>query len=273
MVGLQALALALAAGTIPPDPVLFRLPGLSPLLQSLYGAARFASVRTLPWDAATPERPLAAAAGFSRCIDLRDFAFDPAFRGVAMIDYFLARLGMTPSQVPAAAKRNAWLAAAVRPCPPRDVRPGYVLVCPRASMPLRDMPPTIEAAIGTWLRADASRPIMIQQHADSLAALCGQVAAAALVVSTDTAPVHLADAYSVPCLAFFPTHDPAWRVRDYPFCRPVHLPAAGLEPALEFSRGPSDLAAARAAWFPHGEDLTWLFDALRGALDAVEGSA
>ena len=85
-------------------------------------------------------------------------------------------------------------------------------------------------------------------QAATLAELCGQVAAARRVVSTDTAMVHLADAFSVPCLAFFPTHDPAWRVRDYPHCTPVAL-EADLPRGLEFPRGPGDLAAARAAWF------------------------
>ncbi len=253
---------------MPPRPVLFRLPGLSPMLQSLYAAARFAAVETLPWDAETPDRPFAPSGHFARTIDLRDFAFDPAFRGVSMVDYFLERLGVPPGAVPSARKRNGWLAAAVRPAHGRG-RSGYVLLCPRASMELRDMPPEIDQAAADWLATHAGRPVLRQWVAGSIEELCGQVARAALVVSTDTAAVHLADAFSVPCLAFFPTHDPVWRMRDYPFCRAVRLAAPTLEPAQEFARSEADLAAARAAWFPHGRDLTWLFAALRAALDAA----
>ena len=84
------------------------------------------------------------------------------------------------------------------------------------------------------------------------------------MIATDTAMVHLADAFDVPCLAFFPTHDPAWRVRDYPRCTPVRL-ASALPAGIEFARDDADLAQARAAWFPDGDDLGWLDRALASA--------
>ncbi len=270
MIGLTALRAALAAGAIAPDPVLFRLPGLPIVQQELYRSAAFATIAELPWEHATPAHLFPPAAAFARCIDLRDFAFDPAFRSVAMIDYFLTRLGVTPEGVAAAERRNTWLAEVVKPEPPAGHPSGYVLLCPLASMALRTMPPPIVAAIRTWFAAHSKRPVLVQWQVASLAQLCEQLAAAALVVSTDTAPVHLADAFSVPCLAFFPTHDPEWRVRDYPHCRAVRLEAPALDPAQEFARDAADLAAARAAWFPEGGDLTWLHAALAGALDAAE---
>ena len=266
MIGLSALRAAIAAGAVDADPVLFRLPGLPAVQQELYRAAAFATVAELPWDHATPERPFPPAAAFARCIDLRDFAFDPGFRGVAMIDYFLSRLGVKPADVAAPERRNTWLAAALRPLPPAAHRPGYVLLCPLASMALRTMPPPIVAAIRAWFAEHTRLTVLIQWQSASLADLCGQLTAAALVVSTDTGPVHLADAFSVPCLAFFPTHDPDWRVRDYPHCRAVRLASPALEPAQEFARDADDIAAAGAAWFPHGPDLTWLHDALGAAL-------
>ena len=85
-------------------------------------------------------------------------------------------------------------------------------------------------------------------------------------MSTDTAMVHLADAFDVPCLAFFPTHRPEWRVRDYPKCRPVALRSA-LPLGIEFARSPADEVLVRAAWFPHGDDLGWLDRALMPLLD------
>ena len=105
IVGLQALTLALEARTIAPDPVLLRLPGLPSITRQLYNAAHhMASVENLPWADEKPGPPPSVAGGFSRVIDLRDFAFDPGFRGVAMIDFFLQRLDLDPGQVPARAE-------------------------------------------------------------------------------------------------------------------------------------------------------------------------
>lgn len=255
---MQALAAAQALGALPVPAVLFRLPGLPAVVQGAYAAAAdFCTVRTLPWAAATPARPFAGAAGFARVIDLRDFAFAPGFRGVAMIDFFLARLGLDPARVPAALRRNAWLAPRFSPAVPRG---GYVLVCPRTSMRLRDMPAALHADLLHWLAAAAGRPVLTQgvpvpgtvaaPPVDDFGALCALVAGAALVVSADTAMVHLADAFAVPCLALFTTHRPEWRMRDYRLCRALHVPVTGLPEALEFARSPADDAAAQAAWPP-----------------------
>jgi Glycosyltransferase family 9 (heptosyltransferase) len=268
IIGLQALTLALAAGTIAPDPVLLRLPGLPAITRQLYDAARpMASVGTLPWADEKPGLRPDAASGFDKVIDLRDFAFDPGFRGIAMIDYFLQRLGLDPGQVPAAQKRNGWLASRVQPAP-QFLKPGYVLLCPTAAMPIRCMPVPVHEAAMAWLRAHTDQPVVSQASLPcetSLAGLCGLVASAGLIVSADTAMVHLAAAFSVPCLAFFTTHRPEWRVRDYPLCRAVHLPAA-LPTALEFARDDDDRKAALAAWFPDGPHLGWLDRALGDGL-------
>jgi hypothetical protein len=77
------------------------------------------------------------------------------------------------------------------------------------------------------------------------------------MISTDTATVHLADAFGVPCLAFFPTHRPEQRVRDYPRCISVALRSA-LPTGIEFARDNNDHDLARAAWFPDGNNLQWL---------------
>jgi ADP-heptose:LPS heptosyltransferase len=109
---------------------------------------------------------------------------------------------------------------------------------------------------GTPLAGTSAAPV-----AEDFAALCALVAGASLVISADTAMVHLADACTVPCLALFTTHRPEWRVRDYPLCRALHFPVPGLPEALEFARSPADEAAAQAAW-PN-------LDALLPALEAM----
>jgi Glycosyltransferase family 9 (heptosyltransferase) len=264
VIGLQALTLSIEAGRFPRHVALLRLPGLPNITRGVYDAAAdLATVRTLPWFYEKPGALPDAASGYREIIDLRDFAFDPAFRGVAMIDYFLACLGVDADAVPSARKRNDWLANRVRPIAP-SFAPGYVLLCPMAAMAMRSMPAAFHDRALGWLAAHAERPVLSQAflpREQTLAGLCGLVAHASLIVSADTAMVHLADAFSVPCLAFFNTHRPEWRARDYPLCRGIHLPAR-LPLALEFSRGAADLAAAEAAWFPKGDDLAWLRELL-----------
>jgi Glycosyltransferase family 9 (heptosyltransferase) len=268
IIGLQALHLAMRLGIVPTRPTLFRLAGFGPMIEAVHAAADFAETRILPPAHATPKTRFDGADEFDQVIDIRDFAFAADFQQTSMIDFFLRRLGVEPQFVPSGLKRNAWLAPRVTAQP--AARPwGYVLICPRASMPLRDMPDEIHDAI---LRQLVSSYAMVTQgrvpldlvtevaHAPecaTLAELCTLVRNARWVISTDTAMVHLADAFGVPCLAFFPTHRPEWRARDYPRCVAIPLRSA-LPPGLEFARGVGDRALARRAWFPDGADLGWL---------------
>jgi hypothetical protein len=274
VIGLQALWAARALGHVTAPPVLIRRPGLRPMVDLVYPlAADFCSLRPLP---AALEAADLLGQGFDHVIDIRDFAFDPGFRGVAMIDFFLTRLGLDPATVPPALRRNTWLAPRVAAhAPPADR--GYALVCPSSSMALRDMPDAVHRAIqrrllgrglrvltqGAPVEGAARAPAM-----ESMEALCGLVAGAACIISTDTAMVHLADAFAVPCLAFFTTHRPEWRVRDYPLCTAMHLTAPGLPEALEFQRGPEDLAAVLAAWQAASGEVAAMLERF---LDTVEG--
>ena len=257
IIGLQALSVARRRGAVA-KPVLFRLSGLPAPIGALYEAAGdLAAIADLPWAAAAPGLVPAAARGCAQVTELRDFAHDPAFRHEAMVDYFLARLGVDPATVPPAERRNGWLAARVVPLPRADA--GYVLVCPGAAMKLRCMPDAVHERILAWLAREGLRALSQARLAReaTLEGLAGLVAGATAVISTDTAMVHLADAYARPCLAFFATHDPWRRVRDYPLCRAVRLPSR-LPEAIEFSRGPTDLAAAAEAWFAADPHLEWI---------------
>jgi len=198
-------------------------------------------------------------------VPVRDFAFDPRFRKVAMIDYFLQNLGVDPTSVPPTERRNAWLEPRI--ALPR-VTSDRVLVCPTSNSPMRDMPEKVHTRVLEWF-SERGVPVLTQAtlpRCDNLIALCNLLLAARLVVSVDTGIVHLADALGVPCLAFFVTHRPVWRVRDYPFCLPVYLPAPGVPEALEFPRDDADVAATRAAWFDPDAQLRWLDAALVGAM-------
>jgi glycosyl transferase family 9 (putative heptosyltransferase) len=279
IIGLQALHLSMRLGVIAPRPTLFRLPGLAPMVQSVHAAADFANIRILPMSHATPERRFDGADDFDRVIDIRDFAFDPDFLRTSMIDFFLRRLGVEPQIIPSYLKRNAWLAPRIAP-EPSAWPDGYILVCPRSSTPLRDMPTEIHhsilrqvAAIGPSVTQGNVPPELAGDvaHAPECATfeeLCALVRNASWVIATDTGMVHLADAFEVPCLAFFPTHQPEWRVRDYPRCVPIALRSA-LPPGLEFARNPGDHAIARRAWFPDGTDLDWLRRVIAGCLSCL----
>jgi Glycosyltransferase family 9 (heptosyltransferase) len=268
IIGLQALRAAMEFGAIRGEVVLARhATPAKPLVPQLYDLAR---------DFASNVPMTEAAARFDsesgKVIDIRDFALDPGFARTSMVDFFLARLGLDPGAVPPALKRNAWLAPRAKPLPEPPGPAGYVLVCPKASIPLRDMPEAVHAALLARLARRGVSPVLTQGPASSdalpaapcgtLLELCALVAAARCVISTDTATVHLADAFGVPCLAFFTTHRPEWRMRDYPRCQAVHLPPPTLPESLEFARSAADFAAAEAAWFPDGADLGWLDRAL-----------
>lgn len=263
LIGLQALHAARLTGAIAGRVVLGRTePPAKPLVPQLYRVAAGLADTV----------PMAEAPRHGRVIDIRDFAFDPFFAEVAMIDFFLTRLGLPPQTVPAALKRISWLAPQLGRLPPSPLPGGYVLVCPKASIPLRDMPAAVHEALIERLSRRGWGPVATQGPAlpgaiavpacPTIEALCALVAGARCVISTDTAMVHLADAFSVPCLAFLTTHRPAMRVRDYPLCRAVRLPIPGLPESIEFVRDEADLVAAEAAWFPDGPALAWLDDAL-----------
>jgi glycosyl transferase family 9 (putative heptosyltransferase) len=274
IIGLQALHLAMRLAAVPAPPTLFRLGNLPPLIQSMHMLADIADIKTLAAERAMPGSEFEGADGYDQTIDIRDFAFAPDFQRTSMIDFFLRRLGVAPQFVPPALKRNSWLAPRVVPESSTWPR-GYVLVCPRSSTPLRDMPDEIhhdilrQLAVQCPLVTQGSVPADLADevlHAPACATfteLCTLVRHARWVISTDTAMVHLADAFEVPCLAFFPTHRPEWRVRDYPRCVPIALRST-LPPGLEFARGANDHALARSAWFPDGMDLGWLRHAVAG---------
>lgn len=253
LIGLQALRIAQTMGAMP-VPLLVRRHYGRALVDQLYAhAADFTQV-LIRTDLEADDAP----AGFRRVIDMRDFVFDSEFRGASMIDFFLVRLGLDPRAVPARNKRNSWLMPRIRLRRPAGLPASYMLVCPGSSMPLRDMPSAVHAAVLQRLRALGTS--VVTQGTSSLEGvtalpsftqledLCGLVAGASAIVSTDTAMVHLADAFDVPCLAVFTTHRPHWRVRDYPLCTPVHLPVTGFPDALEFARDDRDIDAATNAW-------------------------
>ena len=248
ILGLQALKIAVDDGHLGPGLSLMRADGVPGVVEAMYRYARgFAPVAYVPHLEDMPGAISDTTTG--EVLDLRGFLEDPGFRSVSMIDYFLRRLSVPPASIPSARKRNTWLTPRISPVP-HPIGDGYILVCPNASIPMRCMPKAIHERILTWLGTHQARPVVSQAmlpQETTFGGLCSLVQSARFIITTDTGITHLADAFSKPCLTFFTTHRPEWRVRDYPFCRPVYLPA-DLPLSLEFPRGEEDVLAAQAAW-------------------------
>jgi hypothetical protein len=274
IIGLQALSIARSTGALEGRIVLGRQePPAKPLVPQLYQRA-VDLAEIMPMD----EAPLTG-----RVIDIRDFAYDSKFARISMIDFFLGKLGIDPATISSVQKRNGWLAPRLGRLPAPDLPAGYVLLCPRASIALRDMPPEPQAMLLRDLAQRGLGPVVTQGKVmegaiaaplcETIEALAAMVAYARAVVSTDTAMLHLADAYSRPCLAFMTTHRPEWRVRDYPHCLPYWLPVAGVPESTEFVRGADDLKAVRTAWLRDGRGLSWVAPLLDQFKDFVAARA
>ena len=218
-----------------------------------------------------------AARRFGRVIDLRDFEYDAGFLAASMIDFFLVRLGVDPTSIAPARRRNGWLARRMKTPAPEGAR--VILVCPRAAGPLRAMPAQVHARICAFC-AEVARGRRIitqgvappgftgrvrsQPPSGTFAALCALVAAADWVVATEPRWCTWPTPSTSPASHSSRPTTRTWRVRDYPHCTPVRL-ASALPAGIEFARDDFDLAQARAAWFPHGDDLGWLDRALASA--------
>ncbi|WP_175923738.1 ADP-heptose--LPS heptosyltransferase [Burkholderia latens] len=240
-------------------------PGLRFTLYRPARAPRYVeALYALAADVVAPSRALPYAAdalpGRAQCIDVGNHLYWPAFARQPMIDFFLDALGADPAAVPAAAKRNRWLARLPLPALPAEWRRPYVLFCPNASTTVRSVPRALHAACVERLAQRYGLPVVgfgaiahaayvdVSRDATDTARFMAWVKGASVLFAPDTAALHVADGFDVPTLGCFTTIDPALRVRDYPHCVPVPLDVpAGLH-GLHRSERADDLAAVEAAY-------------------------
>ncbi|GLS05984.1 hypothetical protein GCM10007860_31480 [Chitiniphilus shinanonensis] len=230
---------------------LYRSPHAPAYVEQLYALAPWLTVHYLP-------QPLSALDD-GLVIDLADFMYRPAFDRLPMVDFFLDSLGLGPAAMPAADKTNRWLRDIALPQRPADWPQRYVLLCPGASSPLRRMPDTVAADLARALLAQGHAvlgfgPLPVPGYRDiatwscDLTHLLATVAGAALVVATDSAPLHLAAGFERPTLAFFMGIDPTLRVRDYPACHAVQLDRDGQLRGLHHAASDAQLQQAGRCW-------------------------
>ncbi|MDN7589706.1 glycosyltransferase family 9 protein [Burkholderia seminalis] len=240
-------------------------PGLRFTLYRPARAPRYVeALYALAADVVAPSRPLPypadALPADAPCIDVGNHLYWPAFARLPMIDFFLDALGVDPAAVPAAAKRNRWLARLPLPALPAAWQRPYVLFCPNASTAVRSVPPALRAAFVERLVQRYGLPVAgfgpvahpdyvdVSGDATDTARFIAWVKGASLLFAPDTAALHLADGFDVPTLACFTTIGPALRVRDYPHCVPVELELPAELHGLHRSERPDDLAAVEAAY-------------------------
>ncbi|HKT67234.1 MAG TPA: ADP-heptose--LPS heptosyltransferase [Burkholderia sp.] len=235
---------------------------------TLYRPARaprhVAALYALAADVVAPSRALPYAAdalpAHAPCIDLGNHLYWPAFARQPMIDFFLDALGVDPATVPAAAKRNRWLARLQLPALPAEWQRPYALFCPTASTAVRSVPPALRAAFVEQLAQRYGLPVAgfgpvahpayvdVSRDAADTAHFMAWVKGASVLFAPDTAALHLADGFDVPTLGCFTTIGPALRVRDYPHCVPVALDLPAELHGLHRSERQDDLAAVEAAY-------------------------
>jgi hypothetical protein len=193
-------------------------------------------------------------------IDIGNHLYWPAFARLPMIDFFLDALGADAAAVPAAAKRNRWLARLPLPALPAAWQRPYVLFCPNASTAVRSVPPALRATFVDRLVQRYGLPVVgfgpvahraytdVSGDAADTARFIAWINGASMLFAPDTAALHVADGFDVPTLACFTTIAPALRVRDYPHCVSIMLDVPADLHGLHRSERPADLAAVEAAY-------------------------
>ncbi|WLE57641.1 ADP-heptose--LPS heptosyltransferase [Burkholderia plantarii] len=255
IIGLTALA-ALRAAHPALRFVLYRPARLAAHVEALYRLAGSepAAPRTLPW-------PLDALPRAATCIDVGNQLYRPAFATLPMIDYFLDALGADPASIPAAARRNRWLARLALPALPDGWRRRpYALLCADASTPLRSIPAAERAALVERIARRYGLPVAgfgpvahraytdVSALSPDTAAYLAWVRDARVLVGADSSAIHVADGFEVPTLACFTSITPEMRVRDYPHCVAARLDVPAALRDRHASDEPAHLAAVAAAY-------------------------
>lgn len=193
-------------------------------------------------------------------LDLGDFAYWPEFDALPMVDFFAWALGLDAEQLREETRRNAWLKDLPLPALPAPWADApYVLFAPHASSPLRAIPERLRVAFVEALAQRHRQPVLgfgpvahpayldISAWSRSTAEFMAWIADANMLVSADSAAVHIAAGFDVPTLAGFVSIDPMLRTAGYPHCMAIDLRHPTLN-GLHHTEDPTLLQLAADAW-------------------------
>jgi ADP-heptose:LPS heptosyltransferase len=207
----------------------------------------------------------------SEAIDLSDFLHWPGFAVEPMVDFFMRSLGISPGTVPAAAKSNRWLSDLPLPELPTAWRGrNYVLICDRASTPLRSVPPAYAAELVEMLWSRYRLPIVgfhpiqhpeyrdVTAQSQGLDQYMAWVKDASALFAVDSSAIHIAAGFDVPTLAVFSSVDPLLRIRDYTQCQYIDMRTPSTS-GLHESEDADVLHAVDQSWraLLDGGELQW----------------
>jgi len=214
--------------------------------------------------------PLASIPDDALLIDLADFAYWPGFADQSLHAFFARALGFEDGSLDPATLGNRWLRALSLPqLPPPWAESTYVLLAPLSSSPLRDIPPDVQLQLAeqAWQRyhlpiasfVPLAHPAVhdIGPLAPDTAHFLAWIRGAEMLVSTDTAAIHVAAGFDVPTLAGFVCVDPALRVATYSHCHALDLRTPQLD-GQQFNESPAQIALAHDRWRAAlGDVLPW----------------
>ena len=223
-------------------------------VESLYALADEAlRVERLP-------QPLNRLREFDAVIDLADFMRRPAFDAMPTIDFFFDSLGIDPANIDSRHKRNRWLAEQMPPGAEPGSGEAYALFCPYSSASLRSIPEHLHLPMIDAIWRKYGLPVLgfsparhphyqnVAERSRQLTDFIRLIRHAALVVTADSAAVHIAAGFDRETVAYFVSIRPALRTRDYPRCRSIHLDADLILDGLHEASSAEQLSCALALW-------------------------
>jgi len=214
--------------------------------------------------------PLARIPDDALLIDLADFAYWPGFADQSLHAFFARALGFESDCLDPVTLCNRWLRTLPLPqLQPPWAETAYVLLAPHSSSPLRDIPPDVQLRLAehAWQRyhlpiasfVPLAHPEVydIGPLAPDTAHFLAWIRGAEMLVSTDTAAVHVAAGFDVPTLAGFVCVDPVLRVATYGHCHALDLRTPQLD-GQQFNESPAQIALAHDRWRAAlGDVLPW----------------
>ncbi|HBH6890282.1 hypothetical protein QO199_25165 [Serratia bockelmannii] len=164
-------------------------------------------------------------------IDIGNQVFWRDFDELEMHDFFFKNIGINPTSVDEAWKKNTWLQKEI----PRNKSEKYVLFCPYSSTKLRSIPDKYHYKIIDELYKKhkvsvfgfcnsahpkyhnvASKCLTTRQYIE-------MIANSSYVYTCDSSALHIAAGYNIPTFCVFTSIEPGLRARYYSNCSAVYI--------------------------------------------------